>query len=116
MDSFTFKSLGIKNICNFISRSAKGIINLWNLKTKRTELILDGHSGNGILAADFLPGGKVIRLVGGIKKVRKLVVLHFLVLQIWSLFIAAHCWDVYEQDICTLAQTIAYWFCKLPRI
>ena len=94
MDSFTFKSLGIKNICNFISRSAKGIINLWNLKTKRTELILDGHSGNGILAADFLPSGKVIRLVGGIKKVRKLVVLHFLVLQIWSLFIAAHCWDV----------------------
>ena len=76
---FSLKSLGIKNICNFISRSAKGIINLWSLKTKRTVLILDGHNRNGILAADFLRGGKVIRLVGGIKKVRKLVILHFLV-------------------------------------
>ena len=56
----------------FISRSAKGIVNLWNLKTKRTELILDGHNGNGILAADFLPGGKVIRLVEGIKKSKKI--------------------------------------------
>ena len=44
-------------------RSVKGTINLWSLKTKRTELILDGHDGCGILAADFLPCGKVIRSV-----------------------------------------------------
>lgn len=45
-------------------RSVKGIINLWNLKTKRTELTLDGHDGHGILAADFHPCGRVIRYTG----------------------------------------------------
>jgi len=43
-----------------LSGSVKGTINLWNLKTKRTELTLNGHDGHGILAADFIPCGKVI--------------------------------------------------------
>ncbi|KAJ7333847.1 Guanine nucleotide binding protein (G protein), beta polypeptide 1-like [Desmophyllum pertusum] len=43
-----------------LSGSVKGTINLWNLKTKRTELTLDGHDGHSILAADFRPCGKVI--------------------------------------------------------
>jgi len=42
-------------------RSVNGTINLWNLKTKRIELTLDGHDGKGILAADFQPCGRVIR-------------------------------------------------------
>ncbi|KAL9981044.1 hypothetical protein ACROYT_G009700 [Oculina patagonica] len=43
-----------------LSGSVKGIISLWNLKTKRTELTLDGHDGHGILAADFHPCGSII--------------------------------------------------------
>ncbi|XP_078355260.1 guanine nucleotide-binding protein subunit beta-like protein 1, partial [Oculina patagonica] len=43
-----------------LSGSVKGIISLWNLKTKRTELTLDGHDGQGILAADFHPCGSII--------------------------------------------------------
>ncbi|RMX47933.1 hypothetical protein pdam_00005379 [Pocillopora damicornis] len=43
-----------------LSGSAKGIISLWNLKTKRSEIILDGHDGHAILAADFHPCGNVI--------------------------------------------------------
>jgi len=44
-----------------LSGSVKGTVNLWNLKTKRTEMTLDGHDGQGILAADFHPCGRVIR-------------------------------------------------------
>ncbi|XP_020619135.1 guanine nucleotide-binding protein subunit beta-like protein 1 isoform X2 [Orbicella faveolata] len=43
-----------------LSGSVKGTVNLWNLKTKRTEMTLDGHDGQGILAADFHPCGRVI--------------------------------------------------------
>ncbi|XP_067034225.1 guanine nucleotide-binding protein subunit beta-like protein 1 isoform X2 [Acropora muricata] len=43
-----------------MSGCVKGLINLWSLKTKRTELVLDGHLGHAILSADFLPDGKVI--------------------------------------------------------
>jgi len=43
-----------------LSGSVNGTINLWNLKTKRIELTLDGHDGKGILAADFQPCGRVI--------------------------------------------------------
>ena len=59
-DKLLNENLFFNNIILF-DRSAKGIINLWSLKTKRTELTLDGHDGHAILAADFLPSGTVIR-------------------------------------------------------
>ncbi|KAK2574149.1 Guanine nucleotide-binding protein subunit beta-like protein 1 [Acropora cervicornis] len=48
------------NLGLLMSGCVKGLINLWSLKTKRTELVLDGHLGHAILSADFLPDGKVI--------------------------------------------------------
>lgn len=55
-----FGSKATRNEGLLISGSAKGIITLWSLKTKRTQLKLDGHDGQAILAADFLAGGEVI--------------------------------------------------------
>lgn len=44
-----------------LQRSSKGIISLWSLRTKRAELTLEGHEGQGILNADVLSCGKVVR-------------------------------------------------------
>ena len=48
---------------SFKIRSSKGIVSLWDLKTRRARQTLDGHDGQGILGLDFLSNGTVIRWV-----------------------------------------------------
>ncbi|XP_077996086.1 guanine nucleotide-binding protein subunit beta-like protein 1 [Glandiceps talaboti] len=56
------------NFCNgvnsdesvLVSGCAKGEIRLWNLKTRRAEVVIEGHDGKGIVWADFIDGSKLI--------------------------------------------------------
>lgn len=46
---------------NSFLRSAKGVISLWNLKTKRVKRNIDEHCGHGILGLDITENAKLIR-------------------------------------------------------